>query len=113
MARRKEKLDPVQALRTVRYSIDNLDMKIVNLLAQRHECVTYAAQLKQIIAEEQGENFAVAARSPDRVKEVIHNVRSRAEARGLDPDMLECLYQMLIKNEVQRELNEVYKKKKQ
>jgi len=84
---------------TLRAVIDDLDMQIVTLLSRRYECVKAAAQFK---------NDAQSVRAPDRVAQVINNVRRRAEARGLSPDLVEAVYKVLIDESITLELRELY-----
>jgi isochorismate pyruvate lyase len=75
----------------LRVEIDRLDGEIVALLARRVGYIDRAAQLKP------------AARIEDRVEAVVANVRARAEAAGLDPDLVEALWRPMIDWSIARE----------
>jgi len=79
----------------LRVEIDRLDGEIVALLAQRVGYIDRAAQLKP--AE------GLPARIEDRVEAVVANVRARAEAAGLDPDLVEALWRPMIDWSIARE----------
>lgn len=77
--------DPLAALRA---EIDALDEDLAMLLASR------AALLDRVIAVKRAN--ALPARIPERVEEVIDNARRRAEARGLDPDLAEAVWRVIV-----------------
>jgi len=79
----------------LRVEIDRLDGEIVALLARRVGYIDRAAQLKP--AE------GLPARIEDRVEAVVANVRARAEAAGLDPDLVEALWRPMIDWSIARE----------
>ena len=79
----------------LRDEIDRIDEALVDLLSQRAGYIDRAIQLKP--AE------GVPARAEDRVAQVVANVRALAAARGLDPDLTEALWGMLIEWSIQRE----------
>lgn len=74
-------------LADVRASIDELDQRIVALIAERQQWVIAAGALK---TDEQ------AVRAPARVEQVIAKVRAVAEEAGASPDVLERTYRALI-----------------
>ena len=75
------------SLQDVRREIDRLDEAIVALLAERGQYVLAAARFKRNVAE---------VHAPERVEQVISNVRRMAEARGGLPDVVEHGYRALI-----------------
>lgn len=76
-----------QSLQDVRREIDRLDQAIVSLLAERGQYVLAAARFKRSVAEVQ---------APERVEQVIANVRRLAQAQGGMPDVVEAAYRPLI-----------------
>lgn len=79
----------------LRKQIDLLDDQIVALLVRRAGYIDRAAELKQI--------EDLPARITARVEEVVANVRTRAEAAGLDPDLTETVWRHLIEWSIARE----------
>ena len=75
------------SLADIRSEIDRLDRDIVRLLASRQAYVLAAAQFKRSEAE---------VTAPDRVEQVVANVRCIAEAEGADADIVERVYRELI-----------------
>jgi isochorismate pyruvate lyase len=71
----------------IRDGIDELDARIVELLARREALVRRAAPLKK---------DAQAVRAPDRVAQVVGRVRGLAAGAGADPDVVERIYRGLI-----------------
>ncbi|MEV5505210.1 chorismate mutase [Streptomyces orinoci] len=70
-----------------RLAIDELDRKIVALLAERTRVVRTLTELKR---DEE------TVRSRDRVEQVIAKVRGLAEQNGMPPDIVEATYRTLI-----------------
>jgi len=79
----------------LRVEIDALNDRLIALLAQR------AGYIDRAIALKPAENLP--ARTSDRVAEVKAHVRSAAEARGLDGDLVEALWHQLIEWSIARE----------
>jgi isochorismate pyruvate lyase len=79
----------------LRGQIDAIDAELVRLLAIRVEHIDRAAVLK--LAE------GLPARIPARVEEVIANVRASASQSGLDPDLAERIWRMLVEWAIERE----------
>lgn len=79
----------------LRDAIDSLDADLIALLAKRFAYIDRAAQLKPAIG--------MPARTTDRVQQVIDQVRTRASALNLDPDLIETLWRALIENSITRE----------
>jgi isochorismate pyruvate lyase len=80
----------------LRREIDALDRRMIDLLADRAALIDRAAQLKP--AE------GLPARIGSRVEEVVANVRARAvRAGGIDPDLAERLWRILIEWSIDRE----------
>jgi isochorismate pyruvate lyase len=84
-------------LTRIRRNIDDLDSMIITLLAKRADMVRAAGKLKK---SEQG------VRDPRRVEQVIGKVRVTAAAKGLDPDVAEEIYRMVVNCFVNKELKD-------
>ncbi len=77
----------------VRSSIDEVDRRIVELLAERGAYALQAARFKR----------GGTVKDPAREEQVIANVRDLAGRRGLDPELVETLYRDLIAGLVRAE----------
>lgn len=73
------------SLDEVRASIDDLDGRIVKLLAERRSWALRAARLKK-----------ADPRVPAREEQVVANVRARAREAGIEADLVEGLYRHLM-----------------
>ena len=71
-----------------RARIDDLDAQIVALLGQRFGIINEVAKLKA----ERG----IAPILPARIEEVVAHARARAEKAGVDPDLVEKIYRIII-----------------
>ncbi|QIK63320.1 chorismate mutase [Leucobacter viscericola] len=80
----------------VRAQIDQLDRRIVELIAERQGWVVTAGSLKK---DEQG------VRAPARVEQVIEKVRNLAEEAGASPEVVERTYRALIAAFIDLELD--------
>lgn len=83
------------SMRELRAQIDKLDRHLIEMLVTRASYIDRASQLKP--AE------GLPARIPDRVEEVVHRVRARSDALGLDPELAERLWRILIDWSIARE----------
>ena len=81
-------------LRDVRASIDRLDQRIVDLLAERRGFALEAARLKS----------AGAVKDPAREAQVLANVAALAERRGHEPALVEAVWRDLMAGFVREEL---------
>ena len=72
----------------VRVEIDRLDAALVDLIGERFGYVERAWQIKQ--------KEMTAANVPWRNQQVIDRVRTRAEERGVSPDLCEALWRQMI-----------------
>jgi phenylalanyl-tRNA synthetase alpha chain len=79
----------------VRASIDEVDGRIVDLLAERRAYVLQAARFKE---------SAEAVRVPAREAQVIANVKALAYRAGIEPDLVETLYREMIDGFVRLEV---------
>ncbi len=83
-------LDPdrIETLAEARVAIDALDAELIALLAQRSKIVARVARIKH--------RDGTAARLPDRVEQVVANVRAKAAEAGADPELAERLWRDMI-----------------
>ena len=79
----------------LRHQIDKLDVKIVELLANRSVFIDRASGLKK--------SNGMPARIPERIESVVSNVRNAAEELDLDADLVEKIWRILIDWSIQRE----------
>ena len=79
----------------VRAAIDEIDAALVALLAERTSYIDRATQLKPAIG--------MPARVNERVEEVVARVRATAKNRGLEPELAETLWRILIDWSIARE----------
>jgi isochorismate pyruvate lyase len=82
-----KKPDECQSMDHVRVEIDRLDEQMIDLLAERFGYVDRAWKLK---------NNPEDATVPWRINDVIQKVRTRAEKRGIPPQLAEALWRQLI-----------------
>lgn len=95
------KIEDIPDMPTLRAEIDALDTRLMALLAQRHALIDRAAQIKS--------GNGMPARIDDRVEEVVANVRSHAQAHGLDPDLYDRLWRQLIDAAIAQEERQLNK----
>jgi len=79
----------------LRHQIDKLDVKIIELLANRSKFIDRATELKK--------SNGMPARIPERIESVVSNVRNAAEELDLDADLVEKIWRILIDWSIQRE----------
>ena len=79
----------------LRHQIDKLDVKIIELLANRSEFIDRATELKK--------SNGMPARIPERIESVVSNARNAAEELDLDSDLVEKIWRILIDWSIQRE----------
>ena len=89
--------DQCTTIEEVREAIDQLDKEILETLGRRFEYVKAVTRFKKNKA---------AVRAPKRFNEVIQQRRAKAEEVGLDPDIIEQMYRLLIEHfiEVEKEM---------
>jgi isochorismate pyruvate lyase len=78
-----------------RAKIDALDAQIVGLLGQRFDVIRDVAKLKA--------EHGIAPILPYRVEEVVSHARARAEKAGVDPELVEKIYRIIIDTACQEE----------
>ena len=79
----------------LRHQIDKLDVKIIELLANRSEFIDRATELKK--------SNGMPARIPERIESVVSKARNAAEELDLDADLVEKIWRILIDWSIQRE----------
>ncbi len=79
----------------LRARIDALDQRLVALLAERSRLIDEAARIK---ARE-----GLPARIESRVEEVAFNSRRIAEEEGLDPDLAERIWRLMMEHFIRQE----------
>ena len=79
----------------LRHQIDKLDVKIIELLANRSKFIDRATELKK--------SNGMPARIPERIESVVSNARNAAEELDLDGDLVEKIWRILIDWSIQRE----------
>ena len=77
-----------EILKPYRARIDELDQKIVTLLAERFDVVREVGEIKKI--------HHLSPVQPARMDEVLNRVADMAAARGLSPDLVRAIYNMMI-----------------
>ena len=68
----------------LRHQIDKLDVKIIELLANRSEFIDRATELKK--------SNGMPARIPERIESVVSNARNASEELDLDADLVEKIW---------------------
>jgi isochorismate pyruvate lyase len=98
MPKDNAKLTPEQEkalMAPYRARIDTLDAQIVALLGQRFGIIGEVAKLKA----ERG----MAPIVPARIEEVVAHARARGEKAGVDPNLVEKIYRIIIDTACQQE----------
>ncbi|NVO58691.1 chorismate mutase [Rhodobacteraceae bacterium B1Z28] len=83
------------SMQELRVQIDQLDRQLIEMLGVRAGYIDRASELKP------GEGLP--ARIPDRVEDVVQKVRANADELGMDPDLAETLWRILIDWSIARE----------
>lgn len=83
------------SLAEVRQQIDQIDRALIELIAARQVYVDQAVVFKSSRAE---------APAPQRVEQVIEQVRQHAVTYSADADLVEKLYRQMIQHFIEREL---------
>lgn len=85
----------VASLQEARQAIDMIDAEVIRLLGNRAKYVYQVANFKKTAEE---------VRAPARYAEVMRRRREMALEAGLNPDVIEGMYQLLVENFIQEEL---------
>ena len=80
-------------IREIRDAIDVIDQEILQLFAQRHEYV------KEIVKFKSGDEEGIIA--SERKELVLKQRKAWAEERGLDAEMMEKVFRLLIDKNIQ------------
>lgn len=86
---------------TLRVEIDALDARLMALMVNRHALIDRAAQIKS--------GNGMPARIDARVEEVVANVRAHAQGHGLDPDLYDRIWRLLIEAAIAQEERQLNK----
>jgi tRNA-Thr(GGU) m(6)t(6)A37 methyltransferase TsaA len=85
----------VTSLQEARTAIDGIDAEVMRLLGNRakyvHQVVNFKKRPEEVPA-------------PDRYKQVMQQRRAWAETAGLNPDVIESMYKLLLDNFIDEEL---------
>ncbi|MBD1879152.1 isochorismate lyase [Coleofasciculus sp. FACHB-T130] len=79
----------------IRQEIDKIDRQIIAVFGKRFEYVKAAAKFK---------TDETSVKAPERVKSMLQQRRLWAEEQGLNPDVIEKLYQDLVNYFMDEEL---------
>lgn len=85
----------VASLTEARAAIDLIDTEVIRLLGNRAAYVRQVTNFKKTPEE---------VRAPARYAEVMRRRREMAEANGLNPDVIEEMYKILVENFIQEEM---------
>ena len=94
----------IESLEELRKDIDEIDLKILDLIQKRKDLVTEVVKLKkrdQIVDQK-------------RIEYILNKLRKEALARGLEVEFIEEVWNLMIKNFIKYEENifdEIHKKK--
>ncbi|MBE7468096.1 MAG: chorismate mutase [Anaerolineales bacterium] len=83
------------SLAEARAAIDLIDTEVIRLLGHRAEYVRQVVNFKRTPEE---------VRAPARYAEVMRRRRELAEANGLNPDVIEEMYKLLVESFIQEEM---------
>ena len=87
--------EDIQDMVALRARIDALDARLIALLAERSTLIDRAAQIKARVG--------LPARIDARVEEVAALARKRAGQAGLDPDLAEGLWRLMMEHFIAQE----------
>ncbi len=85
------------SLEEVRAEIDTLDSRLVDLISQRSHLIRQAAGFKQSVDEVKAE---------DRIDFILQRVRHHAIEKGVSPNMISELFEIMIDEMVETEIAE-------
>ncbi len=88
-------MDDIRDMTALRARIDALDGRLVAMLAERSRLIDRAAQIKA--------RDGLPALIETRVEQVVGNVRALAEAEGVDPDLIEGLWRLMMAHFIAQE----------
>ncbi|MDD9301226.1 MAG: bifunctional chorismate mutase/prephenate dehydrogenase [Desulfobacter sp.] len=79
----------LEKIRPLRDEIDRIDSEILSLIEKRQE------QVEQVVALKKNHNMPVY--HPAREEDLIYRLRSQADRAGVDPDFMEDLYRIILR----------------
>ena len=82
-----------KSLQEIRDALDEVDQRIVDALAARHELIA-------LVPEARPESTTETARDEIREHEILARVEGRARQAGLDPDYVASLFREIIQHSV-------------
>lgn len=82
-------------MQEIRKEIDQLDEQVIKLLGQRFEYVKAASKYK---------TSETGVKAPERLKAMLTQRRTWAESVGLNPEVIEKMYQDLVNYFISEEL---------
>jgi isochorismate pyruvate lyase len=85
----------ISSLQEARQAIDLIDAEVIRLLGNRAGYVRQVPRFKKDASE---------VRAPDRYAEVMRQRREMAEVAGLNPDVIEEMYRLLVENFIKEEV---------
>ena len=85
------------SLEEVRNEIDELDTKLVDLISERSHLIRQAAAFKQSVEE---------VKAGDRIDFILQRVRHHAIEKGVSPNMISELFEIMIDEMVETEIAE-------
>ena len=83
------------SLQDARARIDEINERVVELLAERQAVVDELCEVKADTGQ--------TIRDPEREAELLAHVRSVAEEEGLPPDLAETLFESILEHSVKRQ----------
>jgi len=86
-----------ESLQHAREQIDAIDTALVELIAARQFYVDQTTRFKKTETDLQ---------SPERMEQVVENVKAQAQKQGIDPVFIEHRYREMFQHFIQRELKE-------
>jgi isochorismate pyruvate lyase len=90
-----KKPEECENMTDIRQEIDGIDHQVIQLLGQRFAYVKAASKFK---TSEQ------SVKAPDRLRSMLQTRRVWAEAAGLNPDVIEKMYQDLVNHFIAEEM---------
>ena len=95
--RKEGEMKKCDSLEELREEVDKIDQQIVELIAKRNAYIKQAAKFKTSIED---------VKSPERIEQVMQNARKKAIELGVNPNMIEDLFKIMIDEMVETEISE-------
>ena len=86
-----------ETMQDVRRNVDRLDAELVALLAERAQYIAQAARIKP---------SPDLVRLPDRIEEVVSNVKRLAKEHGMKPEIAEAAWRPMVDAFIEFEMEE-------